>query len=120
MTEPPEEVEPPTEPQVEALPRVTSKFWIALQLMDASQYFPRLVEMAARAKSKEYTRDLLGYVAYSSEVTSAIPVYISPDGGTTSVDEAIERFMTEETPQGEPNPVDFVLDMVIARYTPPA
>lgn len=74
-------------------PEVTSMLWKFHLLTTASTYFPSIVEGAARYRNKQYTPQLLAFVASRPAVLTAIVLHIH-DGVAEAVDPVLERMLT--------------------------
>lgn len=95
-------------------PLVTSRLWRFVLLVNHSAYFPRLVEGAALALGKPFSREMLAHVASRPDVVDAIRV-TTADVGPAAVDTVIERLVVDNG-----KAVDDIILAAVQSYTPPA
>lgn len=106
MTDPDPEI--PQDPEEEPVQEIHSYLWKSSELVHNSGYFPRLVEAAAWKKNKEYTPDMLRYVAS----TEAIVDYITLPVGE-GIDAALMQLVYEQGPV-----VDDAIEHLVDIYEP--
>lgn len=91
--------------------KITSNLWISSQLVNNSTFFPALVRSAAQFLGKEYSEDLLWFVAQRTEVLGAIQLNLNEP-----VDVALSELISTDEATGAA--VDSVITTAVNSYNP--